>query len=31
MVLPRFVEAAKANEPIRVFGDGQQSLFLPRQ
>ena len=25
MVLPRFVEAAKANEPIRVFGDGQQS------
>ena len=25
MVLPRFIEAAKANEPIRVFGDGQQS------
>ena len=25
MVLPRFVEAAKANEPLRVFGDGQQS------
>ena len=25
MVLPRFIKAAKANEPIRVFGDGQQS------
>ena len=25
MVLPRFVEAAKAGEPLRVFGDGQQS------
>ena len=25
MVLPRFVQAAKANEPIRVFGNGQQS------
>jgi UDP-glucose 4-epimerase len=25
MVLPRFIEAAKANEPIRVFGNGQQS------
>ena len=25
MVLPRFVEAAKADEPLRVFGNGQQS------
>ncbi|MGP1271812.1 MAG: NAD-dependent epimerase/dehydratase family protein [Phycisphaerales bacterium] len=25
MVLPRFVEAALANEPLRVFGDGSQS------
>lgn len=25
MVLPRFIESAKANEPIRVFGDGKQS------
>ena len=25
MVLPRFIEAAKAGESIRVFGDGQQS------
>ena len=25
MVLPRFIEAAKAGEPLRVFGDGQQS------
>ena len=25
MVLPRFVEAAKAGEPLRVFGNGQQS------
>ena len=25
MVLPRFVEAAKAGAPLRVFGDGQQS------
>ncbi len=25
MVLPRFVEAAKAGEPLRVFGDGRQS------
>ena len=25
MVLPRFVEAAQAAEPLRVFGDGQQS------
>jgi len=25
MVLPRFVEAAKAGKPLRVFGDGQQS------
>lgn len=25
MVLPRFIEAAKTNEPIRVFGDGHQS------
>ncbi len=25
MVLPRFIEAAKANEPLRVFGNGQQS------
>jgi UDP-glucose 4-epimerase len=24
MVLPRFVQAALANEPIRVYGDGQQ-------
>jgi UDP-glucose 4-epimerase len=24
MVLPRFIAAAKANEPLRVFGDGQQ-------
>ena len=27
-VLPRFVEAAKASEPIRVFGDGQQSRYF---
>ena len=25
MVLPRFIAAAKANEPLRVFGDGQQT------
>lgn len=25
MVLPRFVEAAKRGEPLRVFGDGKQS------
>jgi UDP-glucose 4-epimerase len=25
MVLPRFIASAKANEPLRVFGDGQQS------
>ncbi len=25
MVLPRFVQAALANQPIRVFGDGQQT------
>ncbi len=25
MVLPRFIAAALANEPLRVFGDGQQS------
>jgi UDP-glucose 4-epimerase len=25
MVLPRFVEAAKVGEPLRVFGDGRQS------
>jgi UDP-glucose 4-epimerase len=25
MVLPRFVEAAKAGEPLRVFGDGRQT------
>jgi len=25
MVLPRFVEAAQAGEPLRVFGNGQQS------
>jgi UDP-glucose 4-epimerase len=25
MVLPNFIRAALANEPIRVFGDGQQS------
>jgi len=25
MVLPRFVEAAKAGRPLRVYGDGQQS------
>ena len=25
MVLPRFIAAAKANEPLRVFGDGAQS------
>jgi UDP-glucose 4-epimerase len=24
MVLPRFIAAAKANDPLRVFGDGQQ-------
>jgi UDP-glucose 4-epimerase len=24
MVLPRFIAAAKANQPLRVFGDGQQ-------
>jgi UDP-glucose 4-epimerase len=24
MVLPRFVAAARASEPLRVFGDGQQ-------
>ena len=25
MVLPRFISAAKRDEPLRVFGDGQQS------
>jgi UDP-glucose 4-epimerase len=25
MVLPRFIAAARQNEPLRVFGDGQQS------
>lgn len=25
MVLPRFIEAARAGNPLRVFGDGQQS------
>jgi UDP-glucose 4-epimerase len=25
MVLPRFIAAAQANQPLRVFGDGQQS------
>lgn len=25
MVLPRFIAAARKNEPVRVFGDGQQS------
>jgi UDP-glucose 4-epimerase len=25
MVLPRFIEAAKAGEPLRVFGDGKQT------
>ena len=25
MVLPRFIAAAKANEPLKVFGDGAQS------
>ena len=25
MVLPRFISAAKANKPLRVFGDGRQS------
>ena len=25
MVLPRFIEAAKAGEPLRVFGDGSQT------
>ncbi len=25
MVLPRFIAAAKQNQPLRVFGDGQQS------
>jgi UDP-glucose 4-epimerase len=25
MVLPRFIAAAKANEPLKVFGDGKQS------
>lgn len=25
MVLPRFIAAAKANEPLRVFGDGTQT------
>ena len=25
MVLPRFIAAARRNEPLRVFGDGQQS------
>jgi UDP-glucose 4-epimerase len=25
MVLPRFIAAAKQNEPLKVFGDGQQS------
>lgn len=25
MVLPRFIAAAKRNEPLRVFGDGRQS------
>ena len=25
MVLPRFISAAVANEPLRIFGDGQQS------
>ena len=25
MVLPRFIEAAQANQPLRVFGDGRQT------
>jgi UDP-glucose 4-epimerase len=25
MVLPRFIAAAKKNEPLKVFGDGKQS------
>lgn len=25
MVLPRFITAARVNEPLRVFGDGKQS------
>jgi UDP-glucose 4-epimerase len=25
MVLPRFIASARQNEPIRVFGDGQQT------
>jgi UDP-glucose 4-epimerase len=25
MVLPRFIAAAKANQPLKVFGDGQQT------
>jgi UDP-glucose 4-epimerase len=25
MVLPRFIQAAKSGEPVRVFGDGQQT------
>jgi UDP-glucose 4-epimerase len=25
MVLPRFIEAARANQPLRVFGDGTQT------
>src|SRR5262249_49988267 len=25
MVLPRFIAAAKKNQPLKVFGDGQQS------
>ncbi len=25
MVLPRFIESAKTNQPLRVFGDGSQS------
>ena len=25
MVLPRFIASARQNEPIKVFGDGQQT------
>ena len=25
MVLPRFIDAARKNKPLRVFGDGQQT------
>src|SRR5436309_9637596 len=25
MVLPRFIAAAKANQPLRVYGDGRQT------